>query len=352
MACPKPTPESQLDFLSKLQRLFAEGDFTATYKFALLIVLAELAVEYGNDDGSELQVTLRQIGRRFIQLYWNQAAPYSSGRTDTSAGVLVQNTGRQAAVLAAIEAFRAASGVQTSVRAELHAGYGRLLTEVCATVSAQPLKYLQNFGGVTDEFLYCREPRGVVRLHPGIAFCLRRFYPLVQQLARTHWIEHIKANRQNQVILGGASDLEDFLFAASRTSLSTVREQLLKLDGHACFYCGQRMQDMDVDHYVPFALYPRDLIQNFVLAHPSCNRSKSSALAAKQHLERWLTRLVMKRDQLDQIGDEVGFVTDANAIRQVAQWSYQNAHQASGNAWLTAARFEPVSADYLALFSG
>ena len=43
----KPSPESQLVFLSKLQRLFAEGDFTATYKFALLIALADLAVELG-----------------------------------------------------------------------------------------------------------------------------------------------------------------------------------------------------------------------------------------------------------------------------------------------------------------
>ena len=46
----KPTPEFQLEFLSKLQRLFTEGDFTATYKFALLVSLADLAVEYGQDD--------------------------------------------------------------------------------------------------------------------------------------------------------------------------------------------------------------------------------------------------------------------------------------------------------------
>ena len=46
-----PSPETQLAFLSKLQRLFAEGDFTSTYKFALLISLADLAVELGRDDG-------------------------------------------------------------------------------------------------------------------------------------------------------------------------------------------------------------------------------------------------------------------------------------------------------------
>ena len=49
-----PSADQQLAFLTKLQRLFAEGDFTATYKFALLIALSDLAVELGADDGAEL----------------------------------------------------------------------------------------------------------------------------------------------------------------------------------------------------------------------------------------------------------------------------------------------------------
>lgn len=44
---PAPSAEAQLAFLSELQPLFAEGDFTTTYKFALLIALSDLAVELG-----------------------------------------------------------------------------------------------------------------------------------------------------------------------------------------------------------------------------------------------------------------------------------------------------------------
>ena len=61
---PPPSAEAQLAFLAKLQRLFAEGDFTATYKFALLIALADIAVEIGSDDGGELgfrQFSLRGL---------------------------------------------------------------------------------------------------------------------------------------------------------------------------------------------------------------------------------------------------------------------------------------------------
>ena len=38
-------PIGEIEFLRKLQRLLAEGDFVATYKFALLNALADLSLE-------------------------------------------------------------------------------------------------------------------------------------------------------------------------------------------------------------------------------------------------------------------------------------------------------------------
>ncbi len=45
--------------------LFAEGDFTATYRFALFISLADLPVELGFDDGGELPLTTLVIEGTF-----------------------------------------------------------------------------------------------------------------------------------------------------------------------------------------------------------------------------------------------------------------------------------------------
>ena len=42
-----PSAEAQLSFLNQIQRLFDEGEFVATYKFALLTALTELSVERG-----------------------------------------------------------------------------------------------------------------------------------------------------------------------------------------------------------------------------------------------------------------------------------------------------------------
>lgn len=48
---PVPTPQEQVEFLRKLQRLLTEGQFVASYKFALLRALADLAVLKGDDSG-------------------------------------------------------------------------------------------------------------------------------------------------------------------------------------------------------------------------------------------------------------------------------------------------------------
>ena len=344
-----PTAEEQLVFLSKLQRLFVESSFTATYKFALLIALADLAVEIGSDDGDRLLLTTRQIADRFVQLYWRQATPYGVGRLGTSPGVLIQNSGKQAAVVAAIEVFRGHTQTATPQAARAHADYQKLLSDVARTVSVQPLTYLQNFGGSTDAFLYERPDNSTVLLKPGVAYCLRRFQPLVQQLARTHWVEHVKGNRLNHGILGEADDLEDFLFSTSRESLLALGAELRKIDGGKCFYCRDGLTTEDVDHFIPFSLYPRDLAHNFVLAHPGCNRSKSDTLAAKPHLERWIERLVIHSDALAEAGQKAGMVVDVVVCRQVARWGYTSARVSGGHAWLAAAKYELIDDRYTAL---
>lgn len=345
-----PTAEAQLSFLAKVQRLFAEGDFTATYKFALLISLADLAVELGSDDGRELLLTNSQIGHRFIQLYWNHTSPYGLARPGSQPGVLVQNTGVQASVISAITDFRARVAASSPQIAAKHADYRDLLRKVTKTVSDQPLTYLQNFGGGTDPFIYERAGRGMIRLHAGVTYCLRRFQQLIQQLARSHWIDHIKGNRRNHTILGDADDLGEFLFHSTRQSLVTLGERLRLMDGAKCFYCEAGLASMDVDHFIPFTLYPRDLAHNFVVAHPECNRSKSDTLAAKRHLEKWLQRLELRSDDLAEVAVVLGFPSEPEIMRRVAAWGYGSALASGGSAWIAPKRFEVVDSSYMQCF--
>ena len=71
----KPGAEQQLQFLQHLQQLFEDGDFVATYKYALLMSLAELAVESDSCDG-ELELPMYRMAEKFAGLYWPQTIPY------------------------------------------------------------------------------------------------------------------------------------------------------------------------------------------------------------------------------------------------------------------------------------
>ena len=72
----KPTADYQVHFLTNLQRLLTDGQFVATYKYALLLALADLAVESGDDSGERLTISTKAIAEKFVDYYWRQAVPY------------------------------------------------------------------------------------------------------------------------------------------------------------------------------------------------------------------------------------------------------------------------------------
>ena len=212
----------------------------------------------------------------------------------------------------------------------------------------KPVFHIQNLGGTKDQFLF-ESGTDSITLLPGVAYCLRRFQPLVQQLARSHWIGHVKRNKQNTHLLGQDNDLESFLFETSRQSLAVVQAGLRKISKR-CFYCQREVHEADVDHFIPHALYPRDLVHNFVLADPACNRSKSDTLAAKPHLHRWLDFVQINADNLAQIGHDAGIMADAGSTHSVVRWGYTNAVTSGAQGWIRAAQYEPIDGNYLELW--
>ena len=328
-----PSAEEQLEFLTKIQRLFNESDFSSTYKYALLISLADLAIELGKDDDSELELTNRQIAERFIELYWQQSSPYKTSKANDS-GVLYQNHGTQAAIIKAIQAFRDENSFNSPNAAKHSKEYKKLVTAVASTVAKQPINYLQNVGGGALPFLYERNTSSIT-LKIGVAYCLRRFQPLVQQLARSRWTDYIKKNAKNIPILGEKDDLSSFLFETSRKTLALVCKELKVLYGCKCFYCNKATTELEVDHFIPFSLYPRDLMHNFVLACPSCNRSKSDSLAAKVHLDKWIELTTKNSDAIVRIGEQVGVSANLETSLAISKWGYGTAIDSEATFWIT-----------------
>jgi 5-methylcytosine-specific restriction endonuclease McrA len=327
-----PSAEEQLDFLNKVQRLFNESDFSSTYKYALLISLADLAIELGKDDGSELELSNRQIADRFIELYWQQSSPYKTSKASDS-GVLYQNHGTQAAIIKAIQVFRDKNSFNSPNAAKHSKEYKKLVTTVAGTVAKQPINYLQNVGGGALPFLYERNTSSIT-LKIGVAYCLRCFQPLIQQLARSRWTDYIKKNAKNIPILGEKDDLDSFLFETSRKTLALVCKELKLLYGCKCFYCNKATTELEVDHFIPFSLYPRDLMHNFVLACPSCNRSKSDSLAAKTHLDKWTELTAKNSEAIHSIGEKTGILAAGDTSLKVIRWAYEASTLAKSSLWI------------------
>jgi hypothetical protein len=103
----KPAPEQEVRFLVNLQRLLAEGQFVSTYKYALLMALADIAVENGDDSEATLQITSAQLADKFVRYYWRQSAPYPVSESRNGAvEVFRQNAGREAGIIRAVRQAR------------------------------------------------------------------------------------------------------------------------------------------------------------------------------------------------------------------------------------------------------
>src|SRR5215471_16519111 len=138
-----PTSEAQIQFMVHIQRLLDEGLFTASYKFALLLALADLSIERGDDSGATLELATDAIAEKFVQYYWRQALPYAG--TDNAA-ILQQNTDRQAAIVNLVREARVAYGDSLTAAMKDGLGWRRLVRRVARVVRQMPLWRLQRIG--------------------------------------------------------------------------------------------------------------------------------------------------------------------------------------------------------------
>jgi hypothetical protein len=343
----QPSPESQVQFLLHVQRLLDEGVFTATYKYALLLALADLAVEFGDDSGESLTMPIPAIAEKYIAYYWRQVVPYVP--PSARAGVILQqNTDRQAAIVSLVAEARTACPSLADLRHDARA-WRRLVSRVSSYFWTQPLWRLQRIGDEVLDFLYENRELGThvdaIELRPGAAFNLRRFHALITQLVRGAWLAYIR--KFNSQHLGVTADLEEFLFGTERADLSGIRPALVKIQGSSCFYCGRSLGSAgDVDHFVPWARYPVDLGHNFVLAHSGCNSAKGALLAAEPHLARWAERNRDAGLALGEACDGARMLHNLEASEQIAFWAYEQAAAVGGRLWLASKHLVPITAEW------
>lgn len=331
-----PDAADRLRFLRNIQRILDEGSFVSTYKFALLMSLASLSVERSPAADGTLAIPLSELAERFVELYWRQAAPFRSG------DVLMQNTGKQAAILQAVSRLREQAGNLATARRERP--WSRLLERVGNVLITMPLWKLQTVGQSKVCFLYDETlVDGAIILKPGVAQSFRDLYEVIQALVQMAWLRFIQRLPHNRQIIGQGGDLADFLFGAERSALAAIGQRLRDLQQGECFYCQEPVRAYgEVDHFIPWARYPRDLGHNFVLAHGACNRDKSDLLADVPHLERWVDRNDRDGGMLSRCFETEHLLYDAETSARVADWSYDQVERSGGLVWTERGKTRPL----------
>lgn len=330
-----------LDFLRNLQRVLDEGSFVATYKYALLQSLADLAVEKQPDRDGSMRLPVSEIAEKFIHYYWRQTLPYQGAD-----GVLRQNSGRQAAIVNYICDTRGEyNGSLVAARDDTRQ-WRQLRKRVSAVIRTKPLWKLQVVSGKEHEFIYRKNEyrAGAVRVLPDAVRSFRDMYVIITNFIRGAWIGHIQKIGYNRKILGEVAGLSEFLFGSKRESLEKYKLILQEYQESRCFYCDKRTVTGDLDHFIPWSRYPIDLGHNFVFAHAKCNRQKKELLAHAEHLARWKETNLSDRVRLADEFDANGLAHDAIRSEHVAIWAYEQGEASESHVWRRGDELFPLDA--------
>jgi hypothetical protein len=332
MPRPAPSAEFQLDFLAKVERILSQGQFTTTYKFALLIALTNIAVEQGDDSGDALEVELDDVARQYLELYWSMARPYPR-----VGAILKQSTNdakpAKMITLLAAEARHSQSSYQR-LRA-YRATRDGLITETRRTLAKDVLYRLQTIGkskeSQADRFLYDHPPTSAecaslerLTLKPGAAACLRRLRGVIIAMVEARWALWVREMNKS---LGADRELEQFLFGATRTNVAVYAERFYDLQGGRCFYTDKKFDGPkagEVDHFIPWARYPFDSPFNLVLANKEANKKLRDELKKPEWRTKWLARNESHLAQLIAPAPH-GFgaiAEDRETVRAIADWVY------------------------------
>ncbi len=336
-----PRGGGAIAFAEEVLALLELGAFSATYKYALLSALLDLCLEQASSSGAPpTTLTTRQVAEKVTELYWPHAVPYQGGSVLRQGGV---RAGNQAEILSGITDFRlrhAGLRGELLTRAQLAhpEAFERLLHKVEWKLVEMPIPRLQRMGREEDRFLYDygwteQVRQGVVTayqrgegsafdnrllLRPGAAEHLIALNGVLRPVIRREWA----------LMVGAMNDLpeatlEQFLFGTSRVSLEAVRGPLRELQGGRCFYCQESAAGRgDVDHFIPWARYADDALDNLVLAHPRCNNQKRDFFAGVGHLQHWVARQRRHGDDLERIAAEAAWPRDARRSLAVARAMY------------------------------
>ncbi|MDQ1255003.1 MAG: hypothetical protein QG646_4282 [Euryarchaeota archaeon] len=133
-----------------------------------------------------------------------------------------------------------------------------------------------------------------------------------------------------------------------RTNLTKLIPVLNGYQMGKCFYCGEDLYDIAVDHLIPYQAIMHNKIWNLVLAHRFCNEQKSDNLPPLSYVEDLIIRneyfIESAHPLKNTLINELG-VTKKERIKKI-QNEYQYAKNKIGRVWSGYKGYDPKDDSY------
>lgn len=246
------------------------GRNQSTYK----IGLGKLLLQYGSENRDK--VSLDDLSYDFLNLYRNRC----------------QNNKSQQPVV----------GIKTYVEHELDAIRHRNkdITEAAQVIRKNALSdmVLQRFNNLFG----AKIPEPFYEFSPGDAFIVLNSNLLnicnspanceildQELLSRWDLLEHA-FEQSHPVPLQPDERLEYLQNWQERKNLTPLEPLLRGYQQGRCFYCGELLYDVHVDHVIPYSAIGHNETWNLVLAHNECNEQKWDTLPAWNFIEKLIRR--------------------------------------------------------------
>jgi len=109
-------------------------------------------------------------------------------------------------------------------------------------------------------------------------------------MSRWDLLEHAYEKTKQIESLDVDQYLEHVVKQEKRVNLTPLVPTLNGYQQGRCFYCGEELYDIQVDHVIPYQAVMHNQLWNLVLAHEFCNQNKSDNLPPKHFVENLIKR--------------------------------------------------------------
>jgi len=274
-----------LDYMNSVAQILGRGQFTNSYKFALLRSLAAFGLKPGN---GEFVVEIDWLAEKFVELFWPLTLRFNIRQAtvpDKDPVVMRYIRDEVAALSLSPETPLRDYRKKQSDR------YVKLISKVKKNAFGDVIPRFHTVGrGKVTPALYKETNQGIHISAKARAF-LQHNHKAIDLIAVGSWVKFTEkftsAPRLYEKIQGSA---------IKRSNLDHYKDFFQSVLGeNECFYCGGTvLPQPHAEHVVPWSFVAENKVWNLVLSCKDCNFEKSS----RTPTNRFVTKLVRRNEEI------------------------------------------------------